>query len=117
MDEMLESEKLEAIMRASKPQVAVIGVGGAGCNIVSWVKQRKGGISGAKLIAANTDATHLSIIKADRRILLGEKSTRGMGAGGYPERGEQAARESIEQIKKDTMNSNIIYVATGLGGG
>jgi cell division protein FtsZ len=117
MDEMLESEKIEAIMRAAKPQVSVIGVGGAGCNIVSWVKERKGGVSGAKLIAANTDATHLSIVKADRRVLLGEKSTKGMGAGGYPERGEQAARESIEQIKKDTMGSNIVYVATGLGGG
>ncbi len=117
MDEMLEAEKIEAIMRASRPQVAVIGVGGAGCNIVSWVKERKGGVSGAKLIAANTDATHLSIVKADRRILLGEKSTRGMGAGGYPERGETAARESIAQVSKDTTGSNIIYVATGLGGG
>lgn len=117
MDEMLESEKIEAIMRSARPQVSVIGVGGAGCNIVSWVKEKRGGVAGAKLIAANTDATHLSIMKADRRILLGEKTTRGMGAGGYPERGVQAARESIEQIKKDTTNSNIVYVATGLGGG
>ncbi len=117
MDEMLENEKIEAIVRASRPQVAVIGVGGAGCNIVSWVKQKKGGITGAKLIAANTDATHLSIIKADRRILLGENTCKGMGAGGYPERGEQAARESIQQVMKDVHGSNIIYVATGLGGG
>jgi cell division protein FtsZ len=117
MDEMLETEKIEAIMRQARPSVAVIGVGGAGCNIVSWVKEKRGGVAGAKLIAANTDATHLSTIKADRRILLGEKTTHGMGAGGYPQRGEQAARESMEQIKKDTMNSNIVYVATGLGGG
>ena len=117
MDEMLESEKIEAIMRAARPQVSVIGVGGAGCNIVSWVKEKRGGVSGAKLIAANTDATHLNIVKADRRILLGEKTTLGMAAGGYPERGEQAARETLEQISKDTVNSNIIYVATGLGGG
>jgi cell division protein FtsZ len=117
MDELAESEKIAAIVRASRPQVSVIGVGGAGCNIVSWVKEKKGGVSGAKLIAANTDATHLSIVKADRRILLGEHSTRGMGAGGYPQRGEQAARESIEQIRKDTNGSNIVYIATGLGGG
>ncbi len=117
MDEMLETEKIEAIMRAARPQVTVIGVGGAGCNIVSWVKEKKGGVSGAKLIAANTDATHLSIIKADRRILLGEKTTRGMGAGGYPEKGEAAARESLDQIKKDAAGSNIVYVAAGLGGG
>jgi len=117
MDEMVEDEKIEAIMRAARPQVSVIGVGGAGCNIVSWVKEKRGGVSGAKLIAANTDATHLSIVKADRRILLGEKTTKGMGAGGYPERGAQAARESIPQVKKEAAGSNIIYVATGLGGG
>src|SRR5580704_5169116 len=117
MDDLVADEKIAAIVRASRPQVSVIGVGGAGCNIVSWVKQKKGGIAGAKLIAANTDATHLSIVKADRRILLGEKSTRGMGAGGYAARGEEAARESIEQIKKDTVGSNIIYIAAGLGGG
>src|SRR5579864_8226480 len=117
MDDLVEDEKIAAIVRAARPRVSVIGVGGAGCNIVSWVKQKKGGIAGAKLIAANTDATHLSIVKADRRILLGEKTTRGMGAGGYAERGAEAARESIEQIKKDTTGSNIIYVATGLGGG
>ena len=117
MDEILESEKIEAIMRQARPQVSVIGVGGAGCNIVSWVKERRGGVAGAKLIAANTDAIHLSILKADRRILLGEKTTRGMGAGGYPQRGEQAAHESIEQVRKDVSGSNIIYVTTGLGGG
>jgi cell division protein FtsZ len=117
MDEMLESEKIEAIVRASRPQVSVIGVGGAGCNIVSWVKEKRGGVAGAKLIAANTDAIHLNIVKADRRILLGEKTTRGMGAGGYAERGAKAAMESIEQVKKDTAGSNIIYITTGLGGG
>jgi cell division protein FtsZ len=117
MDEMLENEKIEAIMRQSRPQVSVIGVGGAGCNIVSWVKEKKGGVAGARLIAANTDATHLSIIKADRRILLGEHTCKGMGAGGYPQRGEEAARESLEQVKKDVQGSNIVYVATGLGGG
>jgi len=117
MDEMAENEKIMAIVRASRPQVSVIGVGGAGCNIVSWVKEKRGGVSGAKLIAANTDAVHLNIIKADRRILLGEKTTHGMGAGGYAEKGAKAAMESIEQIKKDTAGSNVIYIATGLGGG
>jgi cell division protein FtsZ len=117
MDEKLENEKIESIMRQARPQVSVIGVGGAGCNIVSWVKAKKGGIAGAKLIAANTDATHLSIIKADRRILIGEKTTRGMGAGGYPEKGTAAMRESMDQVKKDTTGSNIVYVAAGLGGG
>ena len=117
MDEMAENEKIEAIVRASRPQVSVIGVGGAGCNIVSWVKDKRGGVTGAKLIAANTDAVHLSIVKADRRVLLGEKTTKGMGAGGYSDRGAKAAMESVDQIRKDVAGSNIIYVAAGLGGG
>ena len=73
MDEMVENEKIAAIVPICRPQVSVIGVGGAGCNIVSWVKQKKGGIAGTKLIAANTDATHLSIIKADREPCSGRR--------------------------------------------
>ncbi|MHB1868394.1 MAG: cell division protein FtsZ [Nitrososphaerales archaeon] len=112
-----ESEAIAVIMRASRPQVSIIGIGGAGTNIISWVKEKLGGVTGAKLIAVNTDATHLSTIKADRRILLGQKTTSGMGAGGYPQRGEQAATESLEQIKNDTEGSNVIFIVTGLGGG
>ncbi len=113
--DFLESEKIEAVMRMARPNVTVIGVGGAGSNIVSWIKQR--GISGGKLIAANTDAAHLSITKADRRILMGEKLMHGQGAGGYPERGALAARDSIQEFQKETQNSNIIFVCAGLGGG
>src|SRR2546426_8428361 len=113
--DLMESEKIEAVMRMARPNVTVIGVGGAGSNIVSWIKQR--GISGGKLIAANTDAAHLSITKADRRILMGEKLMHGQGAGGYPERGEMAARESIEEMRKEVARSNIVFVCAGLGGG
>src|SRR5438445_2441895 len=113
--DLMESEKIEAVMRMARPNVTVIGVGGAGSNIVSWIKQR--GISGGKLIAANTDAAHLSITKADRRILMGEKLMHGQGAGGYPERGALAARDSIAEFQKETQNSNIIFICAGLGGG
>src|SRR5437899_5295332 len=113
--DFLESEKIEAVMRMARPNVTVIGVGGAGSNIVSWIKQR--GISGGRLIAANTDAAHLSITKADRRILMGEKTMHGQGAGGYPARGAQAARDSLAEFSKETQNSNIIFLCAGLGGG
>src|SRR5947199_6920681 len=113
--DFVESEKIEAVMRMARPNVTVIGVGGAGSNIVSWIKQR--GISGGKLIAANTDAAHLSITKADRRILMGEKLMHGQGAGGYPERGALAARDSIAEFAKETQNSNIVFICAGLGGG
>ncbi len=102
-------------MRLARPNVAVVGLGGAGSNIVSWVKQRS--IAGGKLIAANTDAAHLSITKADRRILMGEKLTRGQGAGGYPEVGERAAEESLQELLKEVHGSNIVFLCAGLGGG
>jgi cell division protein FtsZ len=111
----LEAERIEAAMKMARPNVSVIGVGGAGSNIVSWIKAR--GIAGGKLIAANTDAAHLSITKADRRVLIGEKSTHGQGAGGYPERGERAAVESMTELKKQVVGSNIIFICAGLGGG
>src|SRR5271154_5204123 len=112
--DFIEAEKIAAVMRMAKPNVTVIGVGGAGSNIVSWIKER--GIAGGKLIAANTDAAHLSITKADRRILIGEKLTHGQGAGGYPQRGAAATREALEDFQKETQNSNIIFLCAGRGG-
>lgn len=111
MDEM----RLQSMNQIARPTISVVGVGGAGSNIVSWLKQH--GVSGAKLIAANTDAAHLGITQADRRILIGEKCTKGRGCGGYPERGMQAAQESLEELKRETAGSNIIFVCAGMGGG
>jgi len=113
--DFLESERIEAAMRMARPNVAVVGLGGAGSNIVSWIKQR--GVAGGKLIAANTDAAHLGITKADRRLLIGEKLTHGTGCGGYPERGERAAMESMSELRKEVNGSNITFLCAGLGGG
>jgi cell division protein FtsZ len=103
------------MMEMAKPTVCVIGAGGAGSNIVSWIKDK--GLSGCKLIAVNTDAAHLGIIKADRRILIGQKLTQGRGCGGYPERGMGAARESLTEISREVQGANIIFLCAGLGGG
>lgn len=111
MDQM----KINSIQQLARPTISVVGVGGAGSNIVSWIKQK--GITGAKLIAANTDAAHLAITKADRRILIGEKLTQGRGCGGYPERGMEAAAENLEELKRETAGSNIVFICAGLGGG
>lgn len=111
----IEQMKIQSITQLARPSVAVLGVGGAGSNIVNWIKQR--GIQGGKLIAANTDAPHLSMTQADRRILIGEKLTMGRGCGGYPERGMQAAMESIAEIKRETAGANITFLCAGLGGG
>ena len=111
----LDQERIDEIARMSRPQVSVVGLGGAGCNIVSWIKQR--GVTGGRLLALNTDANHLSICKADKRILIGEKTTHGLGCGGYAEKGEQALRESLEVVKKEIAGSSIVFLVSGLGGG
>ena len=112
---VMEDETLKAAMEMAKPQVSVIGAGGAGSNIVSWIHKK--GVAGGKLIAVNTDAAHLGISKADRRILIGPKLTQGRGCGGYPEKGMQATRESIAEIAREVQGSNIIFLCAGLGGG
>jgi cell division protein FtsZ len=113
--ERWEAERIARAMIAAKPNICLVGLGGAGSNIVNWMKE--GGIAGGKLVAANTDAVHLSVTKADRRILIGEKLTRGQGAGGHPERGKGAALESLEELKGAVEGSSILVLCAGLGGG
>ena len=81
------NEKLAEFVKTSKPSVAVVGLGGAGCNITTWIAEK--GMAGGKIIAANTDVNHLSTMsKADKLVLLGEKLCKGHGCGGYPEMGQ-----------------------------
>jgi cell division protein FtsZ len=112
---MTLDSRISELAKAAKPQVAIIGLGGAGCNIVSWIANKE--IVGSKIIAADTDATHLMSIKADVKILMGEDAYQGKGCGGYAERGTEAARQSIKDIKKEIIGSNLIFVIAGMGGG
>ncbi|MFQ6095104.1 MAG: cell division protein FtsZ, partial [Candidatus Bathyarchaeia archaeon] len=108
-------EKIAEAALMAKPVVSVVGIGGAGSNIISWIKQR--GMVGGQLIALNTDVTHLSTTKADKRVLIGERTCGGFGSGGYPRKGEAAMRESLRQVVKELQDSNIIFIVAGLGGG
>jgi len=110
----LES-RISELARAAKPTVAIIGLGGAGCNIVSWITQKE--ILGSKIIAADTDAAHLLGAKADAKILLGEKAYQGKGSGGFAERGTEAARESLKEIRQELAGSNLVFIIAGMGGG
>ncbi len=110
----LES-RISELARAAKPTVAIIGLGGAGCNIVSWITQKE--ILGSKIIAADTDATHLLGAKADAKILLGERTYQGKGCGGFAERGTEAARESLKEIRQELAGSNLVFIIAGMGGG
>lgn len=110
-----EEEKIEQYARLAEPSVVAAGIGGAGCNIISWVKEK--GVAGGKLISVNTDANHLRISRADRRILIGEKLTKGLGCGGYPDLGEKALYESADKVIDELSEANIIFLIAGLGGG
>jgi cell division protein FtsZ len=112
---MTEDSRISELATLAKPTVKMIGLGGAGCNIVSWITQE--GVDGIKTIASDTDAVHLLTAKSDVRILMGEKAYMGHGCGGYPERGSTAARESINEIKKELAGSNLAFIIAGLGGG
>jgi cell division protein FtsZ len=102
-------------LRAGKANIKVIGVGGMGCNAVTWLFNQ--GINGATIYATNTDALHLSVSKADEKLLLGKEMTRGLGAGGNPRIGREAAKEALVDVKKAVSGADMVFVLTGLGGG
>jgi len=95
--------------------IAVIGVGGAGSNVVDRMIER--GIQGVKLIAINTDAQALMQSNAPRRLHIGEKLTRGLSTGGDPKIGEKAAQEASEDIKALLGDTDLLFVTGGMGGG
>lgn len=99
----------------SKARVSVLGLGCAGGNVVSWVKQN-GGIDG-KLVTADTDSAHLGGTLADRRIILGGRIMQGRGTGGSADQGESAARASLNDLIRETKGTNVLFLCAGLGGG
>ncbi len=110
-----EDEELQKILLGLKTDIKIIGCGGGGSNTINRLAEA--GIIGAELFAANTDAQHLLMTRAPHKILLGRRTTRGLGAGALPQVGEEAAREAEEEIKKALANSDIVFVTCGLGGG
>ncbi len=106
---------LKEFAKAAKPSIAVVGLGGAGCNITTWIAEK--GIAGGRIIAANTDVNHLYVQKADKLVMLGEKLCKGHGCGGFPEMGAQAAKENIAELRAELEGSNLVFLVAGLGGG
>lgn len=95
--------------------IKVVGVGGAGNNAVDWLYKK--GVDGAEILAVNTDKQHLDYREADRKLLIGRDSARGLGAGGYPEQGANAAREQIQELKELLRGADMVFVTAGMGGG
>ncbi|MEM3399631.1 MAG: cell division protein FtsZ [Candidatus Micrarchaeia archaeon] len=105
----------ETTLSNDRIRIQVIGVGGAGCNTVTRLTKR--GIKSAETVAVNTDQLHLKITEANRRILIGEKITKGLGAGGFPEVAMRCAEVSKDKIREVVGNSELVFICTGLGGG
>ncbi|MEM4261776.1 MAG: cell division protein FtsZ [Candidatus Diapherotrites archaeon] len=110
-----DDEALVKTLEESKAKIAVIGVGGSGCNTMQRMSEV--GIVGATSFAINTDAQDLLKVKADRKILIGKKLTRGLGAGSNPSVGEASAQESIEEISENLCDFDLVFITCGMGGG
>lgn len=110
-----DNRELEEFLQASLPKIYVFGVGGSGNNTLE--RMNTVGVEGAQTVALNTDAQALIRVNADKKILIGKKSTRGLGAGSNPDVGEGAAEESKEEIQKLCKDVDMVFVTCGLGGG
>lgn len=96
-------------------KIKVVGVGGAGNNAVN--RMVEAGVGSCELIGVNTDYQALKGCKASTVIQIGEKLTKGLGAGAQPEVGEKAAEESIEEVSKALEGADMVFVTCGMGGG
>ena len=103
------------LMSNENVRIAVIGVGGAGCNTVG--RMMAGGIKSAQTIAVNTDQLQLKVTQAHKRVLIGSTVTKGLGAGGYPEVGTKCAEMSKEKLREVIGEKELVFIAAGMGGG
>jgi cell division protein FtsZ len=99
----------------SPARIKVIGLGGAGCNAITRMVREQ--IRGVEFIAMNTDAQHLEVTEAAVRIHLGERVTRGLGAGGDHNMGRKAAEESRDDIRQVVAGADMVFITAGMGGG
>ncbi len=95
--------------------VKVIGVGGGGCNAVN--RMIDAGLKGVSFMAVNTDRQALDGCKAETRLQIGEKLTKGLGAGANPEIGQKAAEENVEELRKFISGADMVFITAGMGGG
>jgi cell division protein FtsZ len=110
-----QERRSNTIVPSNVAKIKVIGVGGGGCNAVNRMIQS--GVAGIEFWAINTDAQSLSHSEAPQRLQIGQKLTRGLGAGGNPAIGQKAAEESRDEIAHALDNSDLVFITAGMGGG
>lgn len=108
-------DQLNQSQSESFARIKVVGVGGGGCNAVNRMIDE--GMQGIEFVAVNTDSQALLLSRAKTRVRVGDKITRGLGAGGNPEMGRKAAEESAEELYEVLKGSDMVFVTAGLGGG
>lgn len=96
-------------------QIKVIGIGGGGNNAVN--RMIEANLKGVQFIAVNTDKQALDASQAETKIQIGEKLTKGLGAGANPEMGQKAAEESLEDITRTLAGADMVFITAGMGGG
>ena len=97
------------------PPIKVVGVGGGGCNAVNRMVEAR--IQGVEFVGINTDTQALMRCEAESRVRIGDRITRGLGVGGDPERGRQAAEESRDEVKETLKGADMVFITAGMGGG
>lgn len=109
------NQELEEVLKGLTTTIKVVGCGGAGTNTISRCIQ--GSVTDVDLIALNTDAQHLLQTDAPHKVLIGRHLTKGLGAGSVPKVGEEAARESEQDVRESVGHADMVFVTCGLGGG
>ena len=108
-------DELEQLLSVQRAKIKVVGCGGAGNNTINRITEV--GVTGAETLAVNTDAQDLLYTSADKKILIGKDTTKGLGAGSVPKVGEESAKEQEAEIKHNLNGADLVFVTCGLGGG
>ena len=103
------------VNESTPAKIKVVGVGGGGCNAVN--RMIDAGLQGVAYIAINTDKQALAKCKAETKLQIGEKLTKGLGAGGNPEIGQKSAEENLEDLSKFITGADMVFITAGMGGG
>ena len=116
IDNNNESETdVENLDDVKDARIVVVGVGGAGNNQVTRIQKKN--VDGADTVAINTDKQHLEMSSADRKILVGKDLTKGLGAGGKPEKGARSAEENRAELRSLFKDADMVFLTAGMGGG
>ncbi|MFB6167064.1 MAG: cell division protein FtsZ [Candidatus Nanohaloarchaea archaeon] len=110
-----ETENSNQFDDVKDARILVVGTGGAGNNMVT--RMQKKDIKGAETVAINTDKQHLQMSEADRKILIGQDLTEGLGAGGHPQQGAKATEENRSELRSLFADADMVFLTAGLGGG